>query len=110
MEVRRGDLVTVALRGDYGKPRPALVVQSDFFDAHPSVTVLPVTSDLRDAPLFRITVQPDGENGLRKPSQIMVDKAVTVARTKVGARLGSLDAGAMVQVNRSLAIFLGIAK
>jgi mRNA interferase MazF len=110
MEVKRGELVTVALRGGYGKPRPALVIQSDFFDAHPSVTVLPVTSDLRDAPLFRVTVQPAETNGLRKPSQIMIDKAVTVARAKFGARLGSLDADVMLEVSRRLAIFLGIAK
>jgi mRNA interferase MazF len=110
MEVKRGDLVTVALQGDFGKPRPALVIQSDFFDVHPSVTLLPVTSDLRDAPLFRITVQPDRTNGLRKPSQIMVDKAVTVGRPKVGARFGSLDADVMLEVSRRLAIFLGIAK
>jgi len=110
MEVRRGDLVTVALRGDYGKLRPALVIQSDFFDAHPSVTLLPVTSDLRNTPLFRITVQPDETNGLRKPSQVMVDKAVTVARPKVGARFGSLDADVMLEVSRRLAIFLGIAR
>lgn len=110
MEVRRGELVTVALRGDYGKPRPALVIQSDFFDSHPSVTVLPVTSDLRDAPLFRITVEPAATNGLRKPSQIMIDKAVTVARAKVASRFGSLDAEVMLEVSRRLAIFLGIAK
>ena len=110
MEVKRGELVTVALQGDHGKPRPALVIQSDFFDAHPSVTLLPVTSDLRDAPLFRITVQPGGTNGLRLPSQIMVDKAVTVSRPKVGERFGSLDADVMLEVSRRLAIFLGIAK
>jgi mRNA interferase MazF len=63
--MRRGDLVTVALQGAYGKPRPALVIQSDLFDAHPSVAVLPVTSELRDAPLFRIRVEPDAKNGLR---------------------------------------------
>ncbi|MEY3791694.1 MAG: hypothetical protein RLZ09_2531 [Pseudomonadota bacterium] len=60
----RGQLVTIALQGDFGKPRPALVVQSDFFENHPSVTVLPVTSDLRDTPLFRVLVEPSQENGL----------------------------------------------
>lgn len=108
--MRRGELVTVALRGDYGKPRPALVIQSDFFDAHPSVTVLPVTSDLRAAPLFRVTVQPAETNGLQKPSQVMIDKAVTIARAKVGGQLGSLDADVMLEVSRRLAIFLGIAR
>lgn len=108
--MKRGDLVTVALQGDYGKPRPALVIQSDFFDAHPSVTVLPVTGELRDTPLFRVTLQPDADNGLSKPSQVMVDKAMTVARDKVGEAFGSLDSGVMLEVERCLAVFLGIAK
>jgi mRNA interferase MazF len=110
MEVKRGDLVSIALRGGYGKPRPALVIQSDFFDTHPSLTVLPLTSDLREAPLFRITVEPDATNGLRAPSQIMVDKAVTVARARVGAPFGNLDAHVMLEISRRVAIFLGIAK
>lgn len=108
--MKRGDLVTVALQGDYGKPRPALVIQSDFFDVHPSVTVLPVTGGLRDTPLFRVTLQPDDDNGLSKPSQVMVDKAMTVARDKVGEAFGCLDSGVMLEVERCLAVFLGIAK
>lgn len=76
--MRRGDLVTVVLPGSYGKPRPALVIQSDLFDEHPSITMLPVTSTLRDTPVFRITVQPGPQNGLRVPSQVMVDKAQSI--------------------------------
>jgi len=108
--VRRGDLVTIALQGDFGKPRPALVIQSDFFDTHPSVTVLPVTSDLRDAPLFRTKVDPDDLTGLKKPSQVMVDKVMTVAREKVGPPFGHLDDATLLEVERCLAVFLGIAK
>lgn len=108
--MRRGDLVTVALSGDYGKPRPALVIQSDFFDAHPSVTVLPVTSELRDAPLFRVGLDPGEGTGLRKPSQVMVDKAVTVARSKLGAPFGRVEAEALAELDRLLAVFLGIAR
>ena len=67
--MRRGDLVTIALQGDFGKPRPALVIQSDFFDVHPSLTVLPITGDLRETPLFRVAVDPDTASGLQKPSQ-----------------------------------------
>lgn len=107
--MRRGDLVTVALQGDLGKPRPALVIQSDLFDAHPSVTILPVTGELLAAPLFRITVQPTAGNGLSKPSQIMVDKPQSVAREKVREVIGRLDDEAMVAVNRALAIFIGVA-
>jgi len=107
--MKRGQLVTIAVSGDYGKPRPALIVQSDLFDAHPSITVLPVTSELRDAPLFRIAVEPTGDNGLRKRSQVMVDKPQTVARTRVGKTIGTLDEATMLAVNRALAVFLGFA-
>jgi mRNA interferase MazF len=107
--VRRGDIVTIVLPGAYGKPRPALVIQSDYFDALASVTVLPVTSELRAAPLLRISIVPDTENGLRKKSQIMVDKAQTVPREKVGTVIGKLHLDTQVAVDRALAIFLGIA-
>lgn len=107
--MRRGDLVTVALQGDLGKPRPALVIQSDLFDTHPSVTILPVTSELRAAPLFRISVTPSELNALARPSQVMVDKPQSVAREKVGAVIGRLDDETMLAVNRALAVFLGFA-
>lgn len=106
----RGDFVTIAMQGDFGKPRPALVIQADPFSEHATVTVLPVTSTLVGTPLFRITVQPSAENGLQKPSQVMVDKAMTVKRDKVGQAFGYIDADAMVEVERCLAVFFGIAK
>lgn len=108
--MRRGDFVTVAVQGDFGKPRPALVIQADPFSEHATVTVLPVTGTLIGAPLFRITVQPSAENGLQKASQVMVDKAMTVRRDKVGQAIGRIDADAMVEVERCLAVFLGSAK
>ena len=108
--MRRGDFVSIAMQGDFGKPRPALVIQADQFDEHATVTVLPVTSTLVAAPLFRITVQPDPGNGLQKPSQVMVDKAMTVKRDKVGPAFGRIDVDALVEVERCVAVFLGIAK
>ena len=108
--MRRGDLVTITMQGDFGKPRPALVIQADQFDEHVTVTVLPVTSTLVAAPLLRITVQPDAGNGLQKPSQVMVDKAMTVKRDKVGPAFGRIDVDSLVEIERCLAVFLGIAK
>ncbi|MDR3176662.1 MAG: type II toxin-antitoxin system PemK/MazF family toxin [Desulfovibrio sp.] len=105
----RGTVVVVALQGGYGKPRPALVIQSSLFSALPSVTILPITGELRDAPLYRISVEAAPETGLQKPSQIMVDKPQTVPREKVGQVVGHLDGKTMLAVNRSLAVFLGIA-
>lgn len=110
MDVKRGDVVTVALPGDYGKPRPALVVQADLFNAtHNSVTLLPLTSTVVDAPLFRMTIDPNRDNGLTRVSQIMVDKVITVSRDKVGASIGRLEDDAMLRVGRALAVWLGIA-
>jgi mRNA interferase MazF len=107
--MRRGDLVTVAAPGDYGKPRPALVIQSDLFDELPSVTLCLVTSALRETPLFRITVDPSPENGLQRISQIQVDEIMTVARERIGDVIGRLDDTTMLKVSRSLAVFIGIA-
>jgi len=106
----RGDLVTIAVQGDFGKPRPALVIQADPFSEHASVTILPITSTLAAAPLLRVPVQPSPENGLRKPSQVMVDKAMTVKREKLGPVFGRIGADTLLQVERCLAVFLGIAK
>jgi mRNA interferase MazF len=107
--LKRGDLVTVSLPGAYGKPRPALVVQADLFAGHSSITILPITSELVDAPLLRPNVLPDGRNGLEKPSQIMIDKIHTLPRDKVGKPFGSLEGPAMMEVTRRLAFFLGLA-
>lgn len=108
--MKRGDLVTVAAKGTYtGKPRTAIIVQSDLFEALSSVTLCLITHELKDAPLLRITVEPTPENGLQMTSQIMVDKIVTVRREQVGNRFGMLENEIMVRVDRSLALFLGIA-
>lgn len=107
--VRRGDVVTVAAKGHYsGKPRPALVLQSDLFSTLGSVTICLLTTDILDAPLFRLTVEASPSNGLQHTSQIMIDKIVTVPRQTIGARIGSVDRELMVRVDRSLAVFLGI--
>ncbi|MCY7315761.1 MAG: type II toxin-antitoxin system PemK/MazF family toxin [Rubrivivax sp.] len=107
--MRRGDLPTVALQGDLGKPRPALVIQLNLFDLHPSVVVLPVTSARHDAPLFRITLLPDVRNGLQLASQIMVDKLQAVARQRLGPVFGRVDDSVPLAVNRALAVFLALA-
>jgi len=100
----------VSIQGDHGKPRPALVIQSDLVnETHSSTTVAPVTSTIVDAPLFRLTIDPTNANGLRSVSQIMVDKLTAVRRDKVGKTVGSLDGGTMVRVNRAIGLWLGLA-
>lgn len=106
--MRRGDLVTVATSGDYGKPRPALIIQAEIYAGHPSITVLPLTSALHDAPLLRVTVEPSPQSGLRLRSQVMVDKATTIPREKAGSRIGHLDTATLTNVSRALAVFLGL--
>lgn len=108
--IKRGDIVSIATQGDFGKPRPAVVIQSDLFTAHPSVSVLPITSFILDAPLLRITLEPSELNGLKKTSQVMIDKIVTVVREKVGGHIGSLDFVTMQEIDRCLAVFLGIVR
>ena len=106
--MNRSDLVAATIPGDYGKPRPVLIIQSDAFQELRSLTLLPLTTDLTDWSLFRITVQPTRENGLRAPSQIMIDKAATVPQTKVRNRIGRIDSETMRAVDRALARFLGL--
>ena len=108
--MKRGDFVSIAVQGDPGNPRTALVMQADQFAEHASVTLLPMTAALVDAPLLRITVQADVNNGLDQPLQVMVDKAITVKRDKLGPVLGGIDADLLVRVERALAVFLGIVK
>lgn len=106
----RGDIVLVVVSGDYGKPRPAVVVQTDLVnETHASIVVCPLSSHLQDAPLFRLEVLPDKENGLRKPSQIMVDKILAVRRDKIRQVIGRIDENLILQLSRSLALWLGIA-
>jgi len=105
--VIRGDLIVVALPGDFGKPRPALVVQSDLFAEHPTVSLLPITFHLVAAPLLRIDI--GTESGLDRPSQIQIDKLQTVRRERVGAVIGRARPALLVAVNRAIALFLGLA-
>ena len=100
--------MTVALQGEQGKPRPALVVQADRFADLTGVTVLPITGTLLDAPLLWVGVEPSARNGLAKRSQIMVDKPQTPPRGKVGAAIGRPDDATMLAVSRALALFLGL--
>ncbi len=107
--MRRGAFVVVATAGDYGKPRPALVVQSDLFVELPSVVVCPLTTTLRDdADLFRLDVHPSARNGLRELSQIAIDKLTVVPTAKIGAVIGEADDALLLRVSRALALLLGI--
>lgn len=108
--MKRGDIVAVALSGDYGKPRPAVVMQSDIFEWLDSIAVLPVTSDLRTVPSLRIDVVPTADNGLRVRSQVMIDKPSALPRAKVGKCIGELDSATLREVERRFAVFFGIAE
>jgi mRNA interferase MazF len=107
---RRGQFVTVATQGDYGKPRPALIVQSDLFAELPSIVICPLTTTLRaDADLFRLDVSPTPRNGLRQLSQIAIDKITVIPGDKIGAVIGVADDALLLRVSRALALFLSIA-
>jgi len=106
--MRRGELYTAAIQGDYGKPRPVVIIQSDLLGALDSVVICPVTSVVKEAD-FRVVITPDPTNGLQKPSQIMVDKVLTLPRSKIGQRLGRLNAPAIQALNRALLVVVGLA-
>lgn len=108
--MRRGEVVTVVAAGDYGKPRPAVIVQTDAFpESHASVVVCQLTSDLVDAPDFRLTIEPSPTNGLRLKSQVMADKPVTIRRERIGRKIGRLDNQDMARLGIALAFVLGLA-
>ena len=107
--MKRGDIVVVAA-GDYGKPRPAVVVQTDAFpDTHGSVVICQMTSEIVDAPDFRVTIEPAAASGLRARSQVMADKPVTVRRERIGQIIGHLSDGELSRLNVALAFVLGLA-
>jgi mRNA interferase MazF len=108
--MQRGDVVTVATAGDYGKPRPAVIVQTDALpESHASVVICQLTSELADAPDFRVTIEPEPENGLRLKSQVMADKPVTVRRERIGRKIGHLGDRDMARLRIALAFVLGLA-
>jgi mRNA interferase MazF len=108
--VTRGEIYTAAAHGAYtGKPRPVVIVQDDRFDATASVTVCPFTTNPIEAPLARIQIEPTQANGLDRPSSLMVDKITTVPRSGLSERLGRLRDDQLVQLNRALMVFLGLA-
>lgn len=107
--MKRGDLITVAVSGDYGKPRPAIVIQSDFMADTDSVLVCLLTTTERDAPLYRLPLPAGPGTGLQMPSQVMVDKIIAVRRDRCGARIGKAGDAATVTLGRLLAFVVGIA-
>ena len=107
--MRRGDLVTVSAPRDYGKPRPAAVIQSDWLTATDSVLVALLTSALVATPLYRLTIEPSQLNGLKAPSQVMIDKIVAIPRKKCGSVIGHLNESEPIALNHMLAVIVGIA-
>ncbi len=105
----RGDVVIIAAPGDYGKPRPAVIVQSNAIpENHASVVICQMTSELAEAD-FRITIEPGSETGLRVRSQVMADRPVTVRRERIGEQIGRLGAADMARLNVALAFVMGLA-
>lgn len=108
--MKRGEIWTVSGGQNYaGKPRPAVIVQDDSFDATASVTICTFTTDPVEAPLFRLPVLPSERNGLRMPCNLMADKIVTVPKPKIGERIGRMDDEDMIRLNRAMMVFLGLA-
>jgi mRNA interferase MazF len=109
LEVKRGDIVRVVFPGAYGKPQPAVIVQADMIEQPNSVTVLPLTNEIICDQTLRITLNANFDNGLQSTSQVMIDRINTVARKRVGEKIGHLSAADMTAITRALAVFLGFA-
>ena len=106
--MKRGEIWTLSGGGKYiGKPRPAVIVQDDRFDATASITVCAFTTDPTDAPLLRILVEPSEKNGLREASRLLVDKITTIHKERVGSMIGHLDDEDLIRMNRAILVFLG---
>ena len=107
--MKRGEVWTVSGAGYAGKPRPAVIIQDDRFDATASVTICAFTTDATEAPLFRISIEPSERNGLRSVSHLMADKVSTIPRQRLGERIGQLGDADVIRVNRAILVFLGLA-
>ncbi|MBS0614526.1 MAG: type II toxin-antitoxin system PemK/MazF family toxin [Proteobacteria bacterium] len=108
--MKRGEIWSIGGGPDYlGKPRPAVIIQEDAFDATASLAVCAFTTDPTDAPLIRLLVRPTEHYGLERESRFMVDKVTTVSKGKVAYRIGELDDADLVRLNRALVVFLGLA-
>ena len=111
LDLHHGDIIVCALHGDYGKPRPAVIVQSDLFNAaHASITLCPITSHLVNAPLFRLSLQPSSQNGLKIPSQIMVDKIMSLQRDKIRQKIGIITEEQLNSLLYALKMWLNITE
>jgi mRNA interferase MazF len=107
--ITRGAVVGCVLAGDDGKPRPAVVVQADLFNAsHASVTVCPLTSDCLPAPMFRIPVRPTKANGLHQLSDVMVDKVTSLRRERITGMMGRLSDKDWMNVEQALRLWLDL--
>ena len=107
--MKRGEVWTVSGPGYAGKPRPAVIVQDDRFDATASITLCVFTTDPTDAPLFRILIEPSETNGLKAPSRLMADKLTTVLKERLGKKIGDLCKDDMTRLEQALMVFLGMA-
>jgi mRNA interferase MazF len=109
--MRRGDIWTVGggSRDYAAKPRPVVIVQDDSFDATDSITIVAITTDETDAPLFRMRVEPNERNGLRATCRLMADKITTVAKSTVSSPVGRLDDEDILRLNQAILVFLGLA-
>jgi mRNA interferase MazF len=108
--VKRGEIWTVSGGTGYaGKPRPVVIVQDDRFDVTEAITICAFTTREKDSPLFRLRIEPDGQNGLIEPSSLMVDKLTTVSKKRMAKRLGRIGDHDIVRLNRAILVFLGIA-
>lgn len=109
IEIKRGDIVIIALQGEHGKPRPAVVIQATRFADGRMIAIVPITSELIQAPLYRVDLTVGPGTGLRKASQAMLNMIISAPAKRIDQKIGRVDDDAMLEMSRKLAVFLGIA-
>jgi len=107
--MQRGDIILCVSNGDYGKPRPAVIVQADAFNkTHATVTVCPFTTHVIETPFFRLLISPSKHNGLKLVSQIMIDKIASLRRDKIREKIGALTADQIRKLDEAVLLWLDL--
>lgn len=105
--LQRGDVLKVIIPGEYGKPRPAVIIQTRMLHDIPSLIVVPCTSELVDGCIYRPNVPHDEQTGLLLPTQAMADKLVAVSKRRIREVIGHVSPETLDDVERAVHFVIG---
>lgn len=114
-EARRGTLFSARLGPVEGPEqagtRPVLIVSNDLFNAvMPVVTVVPITTMASGRRVYPSEVRVSkGASGLRADSLALCHQVRTIARSRLGRRIGATDEATLAAVGRALVLHLDLS-